>query len=94
MAKKPTPAAAAESVAESVVGKVEHAAKTVAHDVEQVAEDVEHQAITLADAVIHMVHPEGGTTDAYEADKSGVIAVPAADVATMQSHGFVPAEQD
>lgn len=51
----------------------------------------EQPAIDLADAVIPMTHPDGGTCDRYEHDENGNILVPAIDAADMLGHGFVVA---
>ena len=39
--------------------------------------------------LIPMRHPDGGTCDAYKADASGNVLVPADEAAVMLDHGFV-----
>lgn len=47
---------------------------------------------------VPMVHPEGGSADAYGLDADGNAIVPLADIETMRSHGFevvtAPAEAE
>ena len=39
---------------------------------------------------IPMIHPEGGSSDAYPADKEGIIQVAIEDVEKLLAHGFRP----
>lgn len=48
------------------------------------------EPVDLAQVLIPMAHPDGGTADAYETDEAGNILVPAIEAGVMMEHGFLP----
>lgn len=52
------------------------------------------QGLIDGDTLVPMSHPDGGVSDAYEANDKGEMLVPAIDVPAMLSHGFVVAAGD
>jgi hypothetical protein len=83
-----TPAPAAEEPA------VEEAAPIEVAVAEVLAPEHVVDGLIDGDTLIAMSHPDGGSSDAYEANDKGEILVPATDVGLMASHGFFVVEAE